>query len=352
MIDIEIVEGAGSDELRAYILLNPRTLMYAEPRFLNLITNHLCANLFWMLARRNGLIVGLLIFVVKDGPLGPVFNSLPYYGSNGGVIQAEVDVSSKAALIDAFYEMAINQGAISATIITNPLENDAEFYESKISYDFRDERIGQFTHFPGRIEDLIKSFDDPRPRNIRRAINMGVTVSRGGVESIEFLYRTHVANMAAIGGTAKSREFFNAIPNYLNKGDWAIFTALLDGKPVAALLVFYFNCTVEYFTPVIVELHRSTQALPLIIFKAMCDAMTKGYVNWNWGGTWLSQGGVYDFKKRWGTREYPYYYYTRVMDKGLVFCESKFLLEHYSGFFLIPFRELRTLDGKHTQKLS
>lgn len=341
MINIDIIEGAGGEELRGYMLLNPSTLVYAEPRFLDLITHHLCANLIWMVARRNSKIVGFLVFIVKDGPLGPVFNSLPYFGSNGGVIQAEEDIASKTALIDAFYKMAINQGAVSATIITNPLENDAEFYESKVKYDFRDERIGQITHFPDRIEDLIKSFDDPRPRNIRRATNMGITVSRGGVEAIEFIYRTHVANMTAIGGTAKSSEFFNSIPDYMDDGDWAIFTAFLDGKPIAALLLFYFNCTVEYFTPVIIESHRNTQALALVIYTAMCDAMTKGFANWNWGGTWLSQGGVYDFKKRWGTSEYRYFYYTRVMSDKLILSESKFLVEHYPGFFLIPFRELR-----------
>jgi hypothetical protein len=340
MINISKTDGVGDGGIREYSLRNPRTLVYSEPRFLKLVSGQLGARCHWIVARREGLITGLLPFLVKEGPLGPSFNSLAYYGSNGGVIQAENDVASKVALVDSFYEMATDAKAVSATIIINPLEGDSEFYNSHVVHDFRDERIGQITHFPARAEDLLGSFDDPRPRNIRRAIKEGVTVVRGGLEALDFLYSTHVDNMTAIGGIAKKRAFFDAIPATMEADDWAVFTASLDGKPIAALLLFYFNRTVEYFTPVIVESHRNTQALALVIYEAMRDAMQRGFTNWNWGGTWLSQGGVYDFKKRWGTSEYQYFYYTRVINTELTSCEPAFLMEHYPGFFLIPFNRL------------
>ena len=117
----------------------------------------------------------------------------------------------------------------------------------------------------------------------------------------------------------------------------------MRGEPVAALLLFYFNQTVEYFTPAIVKAHRSTQALPLTIFVAMKDAIRAGYRNWNWGGTWLSQDGVYDFKKRWGTNEYPYFYYTRLFRSDIMRRSKTELLEHYPGFFVLPFAALESL---------
>lgn len=335
-----MIKGSGDCELRDYILRTPSTLVYSEPRFLELVSEHLAAQSYWLVARRKDVITGLLPFLVKDGPLGPVFNSLAYYGSNGGVIQAESDIASKAELLNSFYSMADDAKAVSATIITNPLEGDSEFYNSQIMYDFRDERIGQVTHLPARAEDLLDRFTDPRPRNIRRAVKEGVTVARGGAAALDFLHSTHVDNMVAIGGIAKKRAFFDAIPSKMESDDWAIFTASLGGKPIAALLLFYFNRTVEYFTPVIVQSHRNSQALALIIYEAMQDAIQRGFANWNWGGTWLTQGGVYDFKKRWGTSQYQYFYYTRVMNAQLMTRDSAFLLEHYPGFFLIPFKQL------------
>lgn len=339
-MDISIIHGVGSEEIREYILRNPRSLIYAEPRFLGLVAGQLEASVIWLIARKEGEIIGLLPLLVKGGPLGPAFNSLAYYGGNGGVIQVKSDVTSKRALINAFYDMALEQKAVSATIISNPLECDAEFYELNVVYDFRDERIGQITHLPSSAEELISCFDDPRPRNIRRAIKDGVTIVRNSKNALKFLFDTHADNMARINGLPKNHTFFYSIPLQMHKDDWAIFTAEIDGKPVAALLLFYFNRTVEYFTPVIVESHRSTQALALVIYQAMCDAIQRGFTNWNWGGTWLSQGGVYDFKKRWGTTEYRYFYYTRVMNEKLRVCKPEFLLKNYPGFFLIPFDQL------------
>ena len=343
MLDIKIIEGAGCTEFREYLLRCPSTLIYMEPRFLDLVCNHLDAACSWVIARREGAITGLLPFLIKNGPLGPAYNSLAYYGSNGGVIQDKNDLVTKIALIDTFYETAAQAKAVSATIITNPLEGDVAFYNDHIKYDYRDERIGQITHFPASSDELFGSFDDPRPRNIRRAIKEGITIARGGAESFQFLYQTHVDNMTAIGGIAKKKEFFDFIPTRLDDGDWAVFTALLDGKPIAALLLLYFNRTVEYFTPVIVDKYKNTQALSLVIYEAMRDAMQKKFNNWNWGGTWPSQRGVYDFKKRWRTSEYSYFYYTRVMNRQLTFCKPTFILDNYPGFFLIPFDRLNNL---------
>ena len=340
MTQVSIIEGAGGNDFRDYALQNSSTLIYSEPRFLQLLAEHLGASCSWIEARQNGKIVGLLPFLKKDGPLGTVFNSLAYYGSNGGVIQVKQDAESKLLLIDAFYTLAAEAKASSATIISNPLERDSDFYNENIVYDFRDERIGLITHLPLSEDSLITRFENPRPRNIRRAIKEGVTVKRGSVEALPFLYETHAENMKAIGGLAKTCSFFDAIPSRMHNDDWSVFTATIDGKPIAALLLFYFNQTVEYFTPVIVENYRNTQALALVIYQAMCDAINRGYINWNWGGTWLNQGGVYDFKKRWGTSEYRYYYYTRVFNPELRTCTPEYILKHYPGFYLAPFNQL------------
>ena len=120
-----------------------------------------------------------------------------------------------------------------------------------------------------------------------------------------------------------------------------------EGEPVSGLLLFYYNGTVEYFTPVIKPEHRNTQALALVIYEAMADAISnKQCNNWNWGGTWLSQGGVYDFKKRWGTTDYPYYYYTKVFNDGVRSSSKEDLLKDYQGFFVLPFREIKDTENE------
>jgi lipid II:glycine glycyltransferase (peptidoglycan interpeptide bridge formation enzyme) len=128
---------------------------------------------------------------------------------------------------------------------------------------------------------------------------------------------------------------------------WSVYIGTHDGQPIAALLVFYFNGTAEYFTPVIISEHRNTQALALVIYEAMKDAVSlKKCKYWNWGGTWLSQRGVYDFKKRWGTSDYPYYYYTKLFNEGVRFSSKEALLKNYPGFFVLPFSELEDNENE------
>ncbi len=347
MVRIEHLGSAGGEEQYEYLRRNPNALLYGTPRFMSLISHHLGAQAGWLIARRDDEVVGLLPYLRKDGALGPVFNSLAYYGSNGGVIQQESDEEAKAALISGFYMIAQEAEAISATIINNPLERDADFYQLHAGHNCRDERIGQFTHFPPNAdpEQLMALFEDPRPRNIRRALREGITVERSHErEAIEFLYAAHLENMQSIGGLPKQRSFFDLLPSIMQESDWAIYQARLHERLIASLLVFYFNRTVEYFTPVVVEAYRNAQPLALVIYRCMQAAVERGFANWNWGGTWLSQRGVYDFKKRWGTTEYRYYYYTRVFKDALRKETKDSLLSAYAGFYVLPFSELRPND--------
>ena len=171
-MQLEVISGSGDDEINDYVSTCPNSLIYSCPSFMELISDHLEACPSWILAKNEIGISGALPFLQsKPGDLGTVFNSLPYYGSNGGVLQGVQDDQVKRLLIEGYFDYAQSQNACSATVITNPLIMDHEIYESTIEGFIRDERIGQITHLPENPDDeLIKIFDDPRPRNIRRAL--------------------------------------------------------------------------------------------------------------------------------------------------------------------------------------
>ena len=341
MIEIKKIDKSDKT-IRDYILHDSTSFVYAGSRYLRLIATHLNAKESWLVAFEDERLVGVLPFLVKDGPFGPVLNSLAFFGGVGGVIQAKPNLEAKCLLIEAFYECAEEMAAVSATIVSNPMEADRHLYATCSKATFTDERIGQITHLNSvaHPDDLIHIFDDPRPRNIRKAQKLGVKVLKKHEQALNFLYQTHRQNMTGINGLAKEEKFFKAIPIYLRPEDWAIYEATLDGRQVAALLVFFFNTTVEYFTPVILEEFRSTQALALTIFYAMQDALTQGYRNWNWGGTWVSQTGVYNFKKKWGTNEYRYFYFVKVFDERIMAESVATIRSAYPGFFVIPFSKL------------
>jgi hypothetical protein len=333
------------EEYERFLLDSKTTLLYASNKYRKLLKKFLEAKDNYLIALdEQGKIRGALpAFLKINEQYGNVLNSLPFYGSNGAIIEHTGDYKIKRLLLDEFYSFASENNCKSATIITSPFETDTDFYEKETGYTYRDERIGQLTRLPDNSSDiadiLVKSFDEVRRRNIRKAQRNDISSSdEYDPRSLQFLINSHIENMKAIGGISKPAEFFEIIPDFFDYGkDYKIFTAFKEKEPVAALLLFYFNKTVEYFTPVVVEKFRTLQPLSLLVYEAMLDSVQKGFEWWNWGGTWKAQDGVYMFKKKWGTIDRPYYYFIRNYDESLLNLTKEVLLLEYQFFYALPF---------------
>lgn len=348
-VSITLLDEKREQEYDEFIRLSPISLLYASSTYRRLLRRFLDAEdtYFIALNSQNEIVGALPSFIKRDKSFGSVINSLPFYGSNGAVIVRDAARSVAGALLEALNEFAISEGCIASTIITSPLETDLSVYDAKTAYTFIDSRIGQLTSLPrGRAEinRRIMEMIHSKTRNmVRKAEKSGISVVKNeGPDALSFIASEHQKNMIEIGGIAKPARFFELVNECMKYGvDYCTYTAYLDATPVAGLLLMMYNGIVEYFTPVIVKEYRSLQPLSLIIYQAMCDFASSGFRLWNWGGTWLSQKGVYDFKKRWGTQDYPYKYYTRVYDDKVLKMSKDELLTRYPYFYVVPFSELK-----------
>ena len=339
-MQIERLSPALSELYESFLLDRPHTLLYQSWRYQSLLLELLACRQETLLALdEQGSILASLPLMAMDGRFGTVLNSLPYYGSNGGLIGE--DPTARAALAQAYMNLTLQESTAAATFIENPLEprRQAELLPCQLM----DERIGQFTPLPqGETapQALMASFHYKTRNMVRKAEKLGVQVEVNN-EAMPFLVEVHEENMREIGGQAKSRNFFSAIPQHFRPDlDYRVYQARVGGEAAAALLVFYYNRTVEYYTPVVRKEHRDSQALSAIIFKAMCDAAQAGYCWWNWGGTWLSQDGVYRFKSRWGTEDKRYRYCIKIGNPALLQAKRSDLLAAYPNFFTVPFSAL------------
>lgn len=308
---------------------------------------------YYLLAYDQGKLVAALPVFVKYGPFGTVVNSLPFYGSHGGIIaKADSSVLTRHCLIDAFYDLCRRFKAICSTLIESPIDHNRTDYNA-FQMDFQDERIGQITSLPDRIpenalENTLLFLYHQKTRNmVRKAMKSCFTVSHdGSSETFRTLHALHEANILGIGGIAKPWAVFEAIQDIFQYDeDYRIYTARHSGVIVSALLVFYFKGMVEYFTPATLETYRSHQPLSLLIFTAMKDAvLERNSSAWNWGGTWLSQRGVYLFKSRWGTTDYPYRYHVRVHNdlSSLKDISKEEWLAGYPFYYSVPFSTVYT----------
>jgi hypothetical protein len=343
---VEVLENSDLQDdspLVETLLCNENSLIYASPRFLSLLETVLDAKAFWItISTKNGGVSGALPFVLKSSPLGSVINSLPFYGSHGGPVVPSGSEVVRSALITAYQEYCSNtKNLLTSTLIENPLSPLGPSEKEMLANGaLKDSRISQITSIHGLTNEteLLVRFDDPRPRNIRKARKLGIKVSTSkSPETMDFLAATHIENMKAVGGLGKPLSFFDALPRFLNDDEWQVHIGKLNGEPVAALLTLRYKKTVEYFTPVIKAEYRSTQALSIIIFEAMLQASAEGFQTWNWGGTWLSQSGVYDFKRKWGATESVYDYYVRIQDQRVFDLTPSQCLNEFPFFYLYPF---------------
>lgn len=305
----------------------------------------------YLLAFEDGELVGALPSFLIDGPLGPTLNSLPFFGSHGSILlrPGVKSATIATALAEAMMDLCSTYGVTFATVIDTPFSNNEEVFRRVMAFQYRDARIGQCTPLPEasnpeQVNESLLTLYHQKTRNIvRKGLSNGLVFGHDqSTQTLDALHALHEANIYGIGGIAKPKKFFSSIANQLQYDrDYRIYTArTTEGDIVCALMLLYFKDTVEYFVPATAENWRSAQPLSALIHLAMRDAiLERGARSWNWGGTWLTQDGVYHFKSRWGTRDYPYHYYTRIF-RDLQSLDSQTLLKGYPWFFTLPFSAL------------
>ena len=324
-------------EYDEFVLNHPKALFYYQLRYRDLLKDVLeCEDEYYILIDKDK-IRAILPILSKSGKFGKVYNLLPHYGSNGSILAESEEYYN--LLLEKYNDLI--KSVAASTYIENPLD----MHPKKADCDYKVPRICQFSIFEDSVDmsDLSKLFTSNKRRNIRRAIKGGVSVSiDNSKEAKEFLFKTHIENMQAINGAAKSKELFEGFyKRYESDRDYNIFVAYKDKKAVAALLVFYFNGVTEYYTPVILEEFRVEQPLALIIYEAMKYSVERGLLLWNWGANGGGSDGVYRFKKSWGAVDYLYDYYIKVNNKDILYSNPKELLQEYPNFFVIPFDRLK-----------
>jgi len=333
-VKIELLSSGLIPEYDSYLLRNASSLFYHSSKYKDCLKALLNCGENYLVAIEKGRIVGALPLLYYETELGRVYNSLPYYGSNGGILWDTL--AAFEGLVDAYNEIGRDVSTISSTMIGNPF---SEKSLDGVLHNLKDWRIGQFTE--------LKCIDKEASakRNVKKAIREGVTVTIAP-EKMDRLREMHQENIVAIGGIPKSDRFFELVPKYFKPGkDYDLYIASKDGETIGGLLLFYFNQVVEYFPPAVDSQFRSIQPLSLILQTAMDDAKRNGFIWWNWGGTWLNQTGVYRFKNKWGASERQYTYYTQLNNASLLDWPQEKVRDSFPNFYVVPFDRLRKVGS-------
>jgi len=340
-----------NEKFDEFLKSNPTSLLFHSSRYICFLSSYLkCSNKTLIAVDDNDNLLGILPLMEMTAKYGKVINSLPFYGSHGSVITRDPKV--KRLLLTEYENITSQKNILTSTYIETPF-SDSEFFQN-VSFPVDDihvtTRIGQMTILPettnlGEAENKILEMFHYKTRNmVKKAIKSNVEVVIDN-NAFDFLYEVHVENMENICGQPKPKRFFDMIKTHFQADlDYKIYTASIGKERIAALLVFYFNETAEYFTPVIKHDFRNTQPLSLIIYKAMAESSLSGYRRWNWGGTWPTQESLHRFKSRFGTLDEKYHYYTKINNTEVFDLQLNEIIKEYPNFYVVPYNLLKDFN--------
>ncbi len=350
MVQIKLLSEPYEGSYNNLLSYSNEATLYSTMEYRNLLKDFLDCEPYYLIAIVRNQVVGALPSMIKEGGYGPILNSLPFFGSHGGVLTdsrlpREEQVRVKLDLLEALKQLASEKKCTLSTIKTSPFEKDIAFYEDNLSYAFKTHRLTQITHLPphtDNLSDQLMQLFEPRCRwSIRKALKQGFDIfSSRKPDHVAKLQQLHADNLRAVRGPTKPLDFFiKALRYFPNDKQCELLCAFLNDKMIAGLLYFTFKNQVEYFTPAFDLQHSSKQPNSLLIYEGMLRSVPRGVRYWNFGGTLPSSKGLYMFKKSWAARDYPYYYYT-LKHRDITHFEKlspKEILAEYEWFYVIPF---------------
>ncbi|MFA6027447.1 MAG: peptidoglycan bridge formation glycyltransferase FemA/FemB family protein [Patescibacteria group bacterium] len=154
-------------------------------------------------------------------------------------------------------------------------------------------------------EDLLKEMKPKTRYNIKLAQKKGVVIKI--TDNIEKFYELarKTASRQKIGLHPKG-YYAAMLASLEDKGFLKLYTAEYQGKIIAANLVVFYNDTVVYLHGGTGDEYREVMAPHLLQWQAICDALKKGYANYDFFGITESEdpnhpwAGITRFKKGFG----------------------------------------------------
>jgi hypothetical protein len=268
---------------------------------------------------------------VKSSQFGTVINSLPFFGSHGGPLSS--DSLGQKELLEKFGHKIEEINPISVTLIETPFQPLSDDFLNQIGLKYVDFRIGQFTPLPADMTNF-----HVKTRNaIRKGLKLKLNIEKNNnEEGWSWMQSLHEKSINQLGGVPKKMAIFDSLKKAFGD-DVELWIGYLGKEPITGLVIVRFNETVEYFTPVVDETYKDSQALSALIYTLMQKFSKRGFKLWNWGGTWESQRGVYRFKSRWGAFDKPYRYFNQVRSDHVYEISRDTLNQEFPYYYLYKY---------------
>lgn len=271
-----------------YVRAHPQASGYHLFAWLEIISRSFGHDTCALAAESSAGIVGVLPLVIFRSPIfGRFLVSLPFV-NYGGVLADSPAV--ERMLLDAATAETRRCGASHLELRhTRHVFSNLPPKRHKVAMTMR---------LAANVEDAWKQLDRKVRNQVRKAQKSGVTVQESDGSQLQEFYGIFAHNMRDLGTPVYGRRFFEEVLAAF-PSNTRVFVARLDGRPVAASIVYCHNgiCEVPWASSLAQFNHLCPNVL--LHWEMMAYAIREGFQTFDFGRSTPGEG-TYNFKKQWG----------------------------------------------------
>ncbi len=301
-IEIALASPADQHEWDVFVLACPAAAPYHLFAWSSAIKKAYGHEIYPLMARQNGIVVGILPLVhLKLSLLLNELVALPFCDV-GNCLTTNCDVEEKL-LVQA---LDIGKQKKTKTIqlrgqLQSRYNDDSSFTRLKRN------KVRMILDLPPSSNELFENFKAKLRSQVRKAENNGITFRWTGTEGVDSLYSVFCSNMRDLGSPVHSKKFFKAIMEQFGKGGRIGLTEF-EGQCIGAGLIL--STDEQTAIPWASTLRQYNQLAPnmLLYWNCLKFAADNGKKKFDFGRS-TEDEGTFRFKKQWGAEPIPLSWY-------------------------------------------
>ncbi len=294
MTDIQIHQGTLPSDWDEFVSSHPKGSWYHQSRWKQLIEDTFGHKSYYLSARIDGRLAGILPLSLVKSPLFGRFLVAPAYGRYGDICAD--NPAAEQAILSHAKSLATELGVDYLEVRNVAPIDDAELLVKTFKQTF-------WLQLADDEETMWKSFRSEIRNRARKAESAGCVTSVGGADCVDDFYYVFCRHMRELGTPVYCKRLFENLMNIYGD-DARIITTHIDKKPVGAGIMVFYKDSVE--VPWISSLEGAFKAYPnnAMYMGAIRYAIQRKCRRFDFGTSNEGSGNA-QFKLRWGARMVP-----------------------------------------------
>jgi len=328
---------------RAYLDSRPDATVFHDPRWVTVMSDAYANTGYFIAARRQGKIVGVLPLVLQRSLLfGCHLSSLPYLDASGLLAD---DADAAGSLLAASQELMAQEKASWIELrqyqpLTTPMPQ-------------RTDKVTMRLDLPAGQQALMEQLRSKTRNQVRKALSLNMAAHWGGIKLLDDFYLVYTRTMRDIGSPPHSLQFFRVLLEAF--GPQAEVFSIREGDtPVGAALTLSDPRRVYVPWSGSDWRHGSGQANTMLFWSMLATCCDRRVGSFDFGRS-TRDSGTHVFKQKWGATEVPLHWqYLLAKGKSMPAPPAASTKLHFAGacWRKLPMPLVRFLGPKIIRKVS